>query len=196
MPEIIPEKLKYSEEDLIILLKARNNAAFGYLYDNYSGALFRTIKLIIRNEESAADVLQEVFLQIWKQIHTYDPSKSRLFTWMLAISKNAAIDATRSKSFHNQLSNDCYTEEMVKHTQSLVTAPETDHIHFDKILKSLKRNYSKLIELSFLKGFTHDEIAILENIPVGTVKTRIRYGLKQLKKFCEMEAMRFELAIE
>jgi RNA polymerase sigma factor (sigma-70 family) len=83
---------KYDEPELVLLLKQRSQHSFSYLYDNYSGALHSIILNIVNEEELANDVLQEVFVKIWKQIETYDSSKGRLFTWMLNIARNASID--------------------------------------------------------------------------------------------------------
>ena len=92
----MPEK-KYSEEELVNLLKQNNKAAFSYLYDHYSGALFGIIlKIVNQDEETSEDVLQDVFIKIWKKIATYDSTKGTLFTWMLNIARNTAIDKVRT----------------------------------------------------------------------------------------------------
>lgn len=88
-------KVKYSEEELVVALKSNERAAFEFLYDHYSGALFNIICKTLRDEERAADVLQESFLKIWKNIASYNPEKGRLFTWILNIARNCAIDAAR-----------------------------------------------------------------------------------------------------
>ncbi|MBO9635590.1 MAG: sigma-70 family RNA polymerase sigma factor, partial [Chitinophagaceae bacterium] len=85
----------YSEQELVEALKQRNGKAFGYLYDNYSAALNGVIMDILQDDGSAVDILQEVFIKIWKQIEQYDPARGKLFTWMFNIARNAAIDATR-----------------------------------------------------------------------------------------------------
>jgi len=89
---------KYSESELVRLLQQRSQHVFSYLYDNYSGALLSIICNIVKDQELANDVLQEVFVKIWRQIESYDSSKGRLFTWMLNIARNASIDTVRSKS--------------------------------------------------------------------------------------------------
>jgi RNA polymerase sigma factor (sigma-70 family) len=87
----------YNEAALVNLLKQRSEKAFSYLYDNYSGALYGIIHSIITEIENANDVLLDVFVNIWKKIESYDPSKGRLFTWMRNIARNAAIDKIRSR---------------------------------------------------------------------------------------------------
>ncbi|HEY0031415.1 MAG TPA: sigma-70 family RNA polymerase sigma factor, partial [Bacteroidia bacterium] len=91
------KKLKYTEDELIALLKNKDLVAYNALYDNYSAALYGIITRIVPAEEIAEDLLQEVFIKIWKSIDSYDPKKGRLFTWMLNISRNASIDYARSK---------------------------------------------------------------------------------------------------
>src|SRR5215217_1789678 len=88
-------KVKYSEEELVLALKRNERTAFEFLYDHYSGALFNIISKTLRDEEKAADVLQESFLKIWKNIASYNPEKGRLFTWIMNIARNGAIDAAR-----------------------------------------------------------------------------------------------------
>ncbi|HVG12982.1 MAG TPA: sigma-70 family RNA polymerase sigma factor, partial [Flavisolibacter sp.] len=92
-------KATYEEGELIALLKNKDEQAFSYLYDNYAGALYGVVKQIVTDLEVGNDVLQEVFVSIWKKIDSYDATKGRLFTWMLNIARNAAIDKTRSKNY-------------------------------------------------------------------------------------------------
>ena len=100
----------YTEQELIAALQAGDEQAFSYLYDHYSGSLYSIILQIVKIPETANDVLQEVFINIWRKIATYDPVKGRLFTWMLNISRNASIDMLRSKSYQNSLKNQEITD--------------------------------------------------------------------------------------
>jgi RNA polymerase sigma-70 factor (ECF subfamily) len=78
----------YNEQDLVLLLKAKGQQSFSYLYDNYSGALYSIVLQVVPDRELASDVLQEVFVNIWRKIESYDPAKGRLFTWMLNVARN------------------------------------------------------------------------------------------------------------
>ncbi|MEO7210507.1 MAG: sigma factor, partial [Chitinophagaceae bacterium] len=91
----MPLNTKYTEDELVLFLQQRQKYAFEYLYENYSAALFQMVVSIIPDKEIAKDVLQEVFIKIWKQVETYDAAKGRLFTWMLNITRNASIDKLR-----------------------------------------------------------------------------------------------------
>ena len=85
------------------MLQQRNDHSFGYLYDNYSGALLGVVSAIVVDQETARDVLQEVFINIWRKIESYDPTKGRLFTWMMNVARNAAIDKIRSRGYQDSL---------------------------------------------------------------------------------------------
>ncbi len=155
-------------------------SAYTYLYENYSGALRSVILNIVNEEELANDVLQEVFIKIWRQIDHYDPLKGRLFTWMLNISRNAAIDTVRSKSFQNSRQNRELTEDV--YTAGGSSEMNTDQIGLRKLVHQLKEEYRVLVELSYFQGYTQDEISKATGIPLGTVKTRLRTALIQLRK--------------
>jgi RNA polymerase sigma-70 factor (ECF subfamily) len=169
----------YSEPELIHLLKQRSQAAFSYLYDHYSGALYNVIISIVHDKETANDVLQEVFIKIFRQIDLYDASKGRLFTWMINICRNASIDVLRSKSHHTQKQNRELTENV--YSAAGTTSINTDMIGLRKIVNSLKDDQKLLVELAYFEGYTQDEISKVLNIPLGTVKTRLRSALVQLR---------------
>ncbi|HUR64874.1 MAG TPA: sigma-70 family RNA polymerase sigma factor [Chitinophagaceae bacterium] len=169
----------YSEQELVALLQQRNRQAFGYLYDNYSGALFGIVNAIVTEKETANDVLQNVFVNIWKKIESYDASKGRLFTWMLNIARNAAIDELRSRSYRDKQKNQPLSEGLA--FPGAVTDPVVNDVGLKKVLGRLKEEWRVLIDLSYFQGFTHEEIAKMLGIPLGTVKTRIRSALIQLR---------------
>jgi RNA polymerase sigma factor (sigma-70 family) len=170
----------YQESELVLLLKQRKESAFSYLYDNYSAALYSVIISIVPDRELSNDILQEVFVKIWRQIETYDVTKGRLFTWMLNIARNASIDALRSKNFQQRQQNKELTEHIDETGGS--TQTNTDKIGLRKIVYKLKAEHRVLVELSYFEGFTQDEISKMLNIPLGTVKTRLRTALIQLKQ--------------
>jgi RNA polymerase sigma-70 factor (ECF subfamily) len=168
----------YSEQELVSLLKSRDAKAFSYLYDNYSGALLGIISQIIDDMDMSNDVLQEVFINIWRKIESYDPVKGRLFTWMLNIARNASIDVLRSKAYQNTRNQ----QEISESFTSGFATMKVDEIGLKKVLEQLKNEHRVLIELAYFKGYTHEEIAEIEEIPLGTVKTRIRNALLQLRE--------------
>ena len=167
------------------MLQQRNDDSFGYLYDNYSGALFGVISAIISDPETARDVLQEAFVNIWRKIETYDPTKGRLFTWMMNVARNAAIDKVRSKGYKDSLKNYPIAENVDASNIGSATFTKLDDIGLKKVLGRLKEESRVLIDLSYFQGYTHEEIAKIQNIPLGTVKTRIRSALLHLRTMIE-----------
>ena len=176
----MPGSQTYTESELVTLLKQRVQNAFNYLYDNYSGALYGVVLSILQDKELANDVLQEVFLKIWRQIEQYNPEKGRLFTWMINISRNASIDTLRSKGYHSQKQNRELTENVYSAAGTINI--ETDRIGLRKLVTGLKEDHKILVELAYFQGYTQDEISKLLNIPLGTVKTRLRGALIQLRE--------------
>ncbi len=171
-------KTTYEEGELVNLLKQKDDNAFSYLYDNYSGALYGVVKQIVSDGEVGSDVLQEVFVSIWSKMDSYDSSKGRLFTWMLNIARNAAIDKTRSKNYQQSLRQQPIDDNELTHP---VVRPGYDDYGLKKVLFKLKGEQRMLVDLSYYQGFTHEQIAKALNIPLGTVKTRLRSALSQLR---------------
>ena len=172
----------YTESELVELLKQHDNRAFNYLYEHYAAALYGIVLPIVNEAEIANDVLQEVFVNIWRKIESYDPMKGRLFTWMLNIARNASIDMLRSSGFRNSRKNQPLLETV---SLSAASQQNVDNIGLRKVLDKLKDEQRTLVELAYFKGYTHEEIAAMEGIPLGTVKTRIRTALIQLRNYLQ-----------
>jgi RNA polymerase sigma factor (sigma-70 family) len=171
-------KATYSEDELVSQLKQQDEQAFSYLYDSYAGALYGLVRQIVPDRELANDVLQEVFVNIWRKIDSYDSSKGRLFTWMLNIARNASIDKIRSRNYQENLLKAPIDENDIAHP---VVRQGIDDYGLKKLIFKLKDEQRMLIDLSYYQGFTHDQIARALNIPLGTVKTRLRTALMQLR---------------
>jgi RNA polymerase sigma factor (sigma-70 family) len=172
-------KQTYDERELVTALRRKDDQAFGYLYDHYSGALYSVVKQIVGDAEVCNDVLQETFVNIWRKIELYDESKGRLFTWMLNIARNAAIDKTRSKSFQQSSRQQPITE--TDGAAYGTAKANVDDFGLKKVLQKLKDEQRLLIDLSYFQGYTHEQISKALDIPLGTVKTRIRTALTQLR---------------
>ena len=178
----MPEQLTYTENDLVDLLKKQDSTAFGYLYTHYKGALFSVIVNIIPDKEIAGDVLQEAFVMIWKNIEKYDPGKGRLFTWILNVTRNCAINTTRSKMYKTQQKNDSLSNYVHYIDESQNQVFNVNHIGLRHQVQQLREDYKNVLELAYFSGFTHEEIAQILKIPSGTVKTRLRNALIELRK--------------
>jgi RNA polymerase sigma factor (sigma-70 family) len=173
----------YNEQELVSSLKAKDPQSFSYLYDNYSGALYTIVLQVVSDKELASDVLQEVFVNIWRKIESYDPTKGRLFTWMLNVARNLAIDMVRSKAYQNSQKNQVMPGSEFFDKGGSTTQLSVDNIGLKKVVNKLKSEHRVLIDLAYFKGYTHEEIAEIESLPLGTVKTRIRSALTQLREY-------------
>lgn len=178
----MPPIVSLSEEELVLLLKQQSRDAFNYLYKNYSAVLYGVINKVVYDEETANDVLQEAFVKIWNNIGQYNAQKGRIYTWMLNIARNAAIDKLRSKG--EIMKSKIQTgEDIVNDVQNgKGTEQATDTIGLRKIVSNLKPEYEVIVSMAYFKGFTLDEISKTLDIPLGTVKTRMRSAMQQLRE--------------
>ncbi|AEI50910.1 RNA polymerase sigma factor [Runella slithyformis] len=170
---------KYDEGELVEMLRHQDQKAFNYLYDNYSDALYGVVLKLVRTEETAQDLLQEIFVKIWKNIARYDVGKGRLFTWMLNIARNTSIDYLRINSPEIQdIASAVYWVEAHQEIYNDLNAKE-----LREVVTHLKPEQQKLIEMVYWGGYTHEETAQRLDIPLGTVKTRVRSALRDLRKY-------------
>lgn len=181
-------KVNIQETELVRLLKARDQRGLRILYDNYSAALFGVIMRIISDRETAEDVLQESFVKIWNNIDNYDPDRGRLFTWLLNVARNQAIDKTRSKSFKDNGKVQSIEDFVYQIDKRNNTSNFVDHIGLKKVLDRLKPEHRVLIDLLYFGGYTQSEAAAHLGIPLGTVKTRVKIALTQLRELLGVTA--------
>ncbi|NSL90497.1 RNA polymerase sigma factor [Chitinophaga solisilvae] len=171
----------YTEAELVQGLRARDQKIFSYLYDHYSPALYGVIVKVLNNDSTGGDVLQDVYLKIWRYADRYDETKGRLFTWMLNIARNTAIDILRSKSHKLEQKIQNITDDVNAGSGPLTVYQSTDYLGFSKILEKLTKEQRTLIDLAYYKGCTQEEISRVLDIPLGTVKTRMRNAIIQLR---------------
>ena len=147
----------------------------------YSDSMHGVIYNIVRDSEIANEIMQDVFIKAWHKSDTYSVKKGRFFTWILNIARNAAIDKTRSKSFKNskQNLNSDYFVDILETNDSLNNA--TDAIGIGKFVKKLAKKCIEVIELLYFKGYTQSEAAKTLEMPIGTIKTRNRNCIKELR---------------
>lgn len=172
----------YSEEQLVALLRSGSREGFNYLYKAYGAVLYGTIVKIVHNEETAQDVLQDAFVKIWNNVSQYDAGKGRLYTWMLNISRNAAIDKLRTKGeiMKGKIRAGGDVVDTIQHTRK--TEQQTDTIGLSNMVARLRPEYHSIVDLAYYKGYTLDEISKTLDVPLGTVKTRMRAAVKQLRE--------------
>ena len=176
---------KYNEDELVALLQKQDQQAFSYLYDNYAPALNGVIFRLVADKTLCEDILQEAFVKIWNNFSAYDQSKGRLFTWMMNLTRNLAIDTLRSKGYkkQNKISGD---ENSVNNLRDANAGMDKfDAMGIRKQLANLKPDQRIVIDLAYFNGFTQDEIAREIGIPLGTVKTRMRTAILELRKMLQ-----------
>ncbi len=181
----MPEIKTYSEEELVLRLQNQDQSAFSYLYDNYAGALNGVIYRMVEDTQLAEDILQEAFLKIWNNFKQYDTSKGRLFTWMVNITRNLTIDTLRSKGYKKQqkISQD---ENSVSAYKDLSFGAERfDSMGLRKQVAALRPEQKIIIDLAYFNGYTQEEISKEMGIPLGTVKTRMRSAIMELRKMIQ-----------
>ena len=176
-------KISLSEDELVQALRNREKIAIEALYDMYSSSLYGVIVRIIIDEATAEDLLQETFVKIWNSFAAYSPEKGRLFTWMVNIARNLAIDKLRSKDFKNQNKNQELENNVtsIDEQQNAVYKPEL--LGIKDLVGTLKADQKVIVELVYFKGYTHVEVADELGVPLGTVKTRLRMAIMQLRKY-------------
>ena len=172
--------LSATEEAVLVeRLLARDEQAVRLLHDYYSRSLLTVILRLVRNSELAQDVLQEGLLKVWLSIDRYDPERGRLFTWMVRVCCNQAIDAMRSPRhrFHNQARS-----LEVAGAQRAPAPPSfnPEHIGVRELILKLKPRQREVIDLLYFGGCTQAETAKQLGIPLATVKTRARTALQVL----------------
>lgn len=175
---MINTQAKISEQELVSLIQTGSESAFSYLYDNYSGALYGVIFRIVNDTDRASDVLQDSFIKIWKNKESYESSKGTLFTWMLNIARNSAIDSNRSKHVKYKIQID---ERIVDNENQVDEQVKTDSIGIKETVAKLRSEYRHVLEYIYMQGYTQQEFSDEFNIPLGTVKTRTRAALQELR---------------
>lgn len=168
------------EEQIISLLKDKDKKAMQLIFENYSPVLRNIALRVVKYESVAQDVLQEALLKIWKNGQSYNADKGSLFTWMTRICRNAAIDKTRSKDYR-LTETSMNAVDIVSISDTPVKESDVNRPEIQELVSRLPVNQRELIDLSYFQGYTHQEISENLEIPLGTVKTRIRSAIKNLR---------------
>jgi len=182
-----PEHYNTSYDDpesaLVASLVARDTKALELLYSSYSASLLGIVSKVVKQEELAQDVLQESFLKIWNSISQFDPSKGRLFTWMSRLARNTAIDHLRSRGEINSHKNDALSDFTVEINERYQILYHPEFIGLKQLIDVLTPEQKLILDMVYFQGYTQLEVSLALNIPVGTIKTRIRMSIKVLRAF-------------
>ena len=178
----IASNIQANEEALIKGLRDRQTSALKTLYEKYSGALFGVISRMVNDEHLAEDILQEAFLKIWNNVSTYETSKGRLFTWMLNICRNAAIDKMRGKIYKTSKKTSADETVLIENPTKIYDDIKPETIGVREIVEKLKPEWKIIVDMIYFKGYTHQEVSEELNLPLGTVKTRLRSAILFLRE--------------
>lgn len=172
-----------NQPDLLISrMQEGNEAAFSRVYERYHKAIHGVIFNVVKNDDIADEILQDVFIKIWKNANSYDVDQGRFFTWALNIARNASIDHLRSKAHKNNslnLSRDYFVH--IPEEGSNEMEIQTDSLGIRNWVQKLQPMCIKVIDLIFFKGFTFKDAAVDLEIPEGTLKSRHRKCVNELR---------------
>ncbi|WP_411894569.1 RNA polymerase sigma factor [Winogradskyella sp. A2] len=166
---------------LVEQFKNKDQSAFEKLYTMYGQSIHGVVYNIVKDGAIADELMQDVFIKAWHKSHTYSSQKGRFFTWILNIARNAAIDKVRSKTYKQSKQNlDVdYFVDIIKSNENL--NERTDAIGIKKFVTKLGEKCKAVIELLYFKGYTQKEASETLQTPIGTIKTRNRNCIKQLR---------------
>ncbi len=178
-----PERAQDDDVDLLKAIAAKDEAALALLYDRYRVMLFGLLMRILNNREEAEDVLQEVFLQVWRKAGDFNENRGRPFTWLVTLGRSRGIDRLRTLAARNRVAeagareaseeiSDAATDAFKSEQRGLVT----------NALAQLPDEQKRPIMLAYFDGLSQSEIATCLGTPLGTVKTRMRTGLMKLRE--------------
>lgn len=170
-----------NQELLILQFQKKDVKAYEKLYAMYCDSISGVVNNIVKNDDVAQEITQDVFIKAWHKADTFSAKKGRFFTWLLNIARNAAIDYTRSKKFKQskQNLNADFFVDILESSSSLDTS--TNAIGLKEFVTKLGDKCKSVIELLYFKGFTQKEASEELNMPLGTIKTRNRTCIGELR---------------
>ena len=186
------EYLLLADEDLISLVKLKDPQAFATLYDRHSRAAYSLAYRMMGERQAAEDLVQDAFLKLWRgAAGSYRPERGSVRTWLLSIVHNRGIDQLRSTASRRRMQEK--VEASAPRVQSSEAFSESwrnaQREQVREALKSLPEEQLKVLELAYFSGYTHVEIAELLGLPLGTVKGRMRLGLRKVRDFFDSQDM-------
>ncbi len=184
--QLSQELTEQTDEQLMELVQHEESRGLEELYRRHAATLRAVIVRVLHNEHSSEDLLQEVFLEIWRLAGRYSPEKGKALGWMITLARRRAIDRLRREQAYFRVEERFQKEteqqpEAWTHTrvETDIEAADIRHILAD-ILETLPPAQKAAVELAFYKGMSQREIASHTNIPLGTIKTRLELGVRKI----------------
>ncbi|MEO8457663.1 MAG: sigma-70 family RNA polymerase sigma factor [Chloroflexota bacterium] len=190
MRDVSPDEALYKElddEELMQRLVYRDLTAYRTLYGRYSNLVYSAALRIVRDAHIAEDMVQEVFLRIWRKPDSYTPARGKFSTWLTSVTRNRAVDEVRSRNrrYRHETASPEEQEREIPGSElddPALTAELADQRRLILgAMSQLPPEQRQTIELAYFGGLTQQEIAERLNQPLGTVKTRIRLGMQKLR---------------
>jgi RNA polymerase sigma-70 factor (ECF subfamily) len=181
------QHLLLADEDLISLVEAADAEAFATLYDRHSRAAFSLAYRMMGERQASEDLAQDAFLKVWRSASSYRAERGSVRTWILSIVHNRGIDQIRSQASRRRTQEEI--EASAPRSQPSEAFAETwrnsQREQVREALGTLPPEQLKILELAYFSGYTHMEISNLLDLPLGTVKGRMRLGLKKIRDYFE-----------
>jgi RNA polymerase sigma-70 factor (ECF subfamily) len=178
-----PEPAQENDVALLKAIAARDEVALAQLYDRYRAILFGLLMRILNNREEAEDVLQEVFLQVWRKAADFDESRGRPFTWLVTLARSRGIDRLRTLAARERVAEAGAREPSEEISDAVTDAFKSEQRGLvSDALAKLPDEQKRPIMLAYFEGLTQSEIATSLGAPLGTVKTRMRTGMIRLRE--------------
>src|SRR5215211_313310 len=169
------------------LILADEDDAFATLYDRHSRAAFSLAYRMMGERQASEDLAQDAFLKVWRNAGSYRAERGSVRTWILSIVHNRGIDQLRSHASRRRTQDKI--EATAPRSQPSEAFAETwrnsQREHVREALNTLPSDQLKILELAYFSGYTHVEISELLSLPLGTVKGRMRLGLKKIRDYFE-----------
>lgn len=177
-----PEKSEGSDVELLHAVARGDEAALARLYDSYRVILFGLLVRILNSREEAEDILQDVFIQVWRRAKDFDEKRGRPFTWLVTLARSRAIDRLRLLGARQRLAASAEREHVDEASDALTdTIRGTQKEVVRRALAELPEEQKHTLMLAYFEGLTQSEIAAKLGAPLGTVKTRMRSGMIKLR---------------
>ena len=181
-PRVQPETAQTSDVDLLHAVARGDEAALARLYDGYRVVLFGLLVRILNSREEAEDILQDVFIQVWRRAKDFDEKRGRPFTWLVTLARSRAIDRLRLLGARQRLAVAAEQERTDETSDALSdTIRLTQREIVQRALAELPEEQRHTLVLAYFDGLTQSEIATKLGAPLGTVKTRMRSGMMKLR---------------
>jgi RNA polymerase sigma-70 factor, ECF subfamily len=189
-----PESAKVSDVELLHAVAQGDEAALARLYDAYRVILFGLLVRILNSREEAEDILQDVFIQVWRRAKDFDERRGRPFTWLVTLARSRAIDRLRLLGARQRLAAGAGQEQTEAVSDALSdTIKLAQRETVRRALAELPEEQRKTLVLAYFEGLTQSEIASQLNTPLGTVKTRMRSGMIKLRALLGSQLAKLDL---